>query len=56
MAKISFKAQAFFGEVALRAFVEGEEAPQTLMLSPEQAKSLAKALTRAARAAEKTEG
>ena len=55
MAEIYFKAQAFFGEVALRSLVEGEEAPQTLMLSPEQAKALAKALGKAARAAEKKE-
>ena len=55
MAQIFFKAQAFFGEVALRSLVEGEEGPQTLMLSPDQARALAKALTKAARAAEKTE-
>jgi len=50
-----FKAQAFFGEVALRVIVEGEGENLNLSISPEQAKALSKALGKAARAAEKNE-
>ena len=48
------KANAFFDQVALRIVGEGE--PIDFSISPEQAKALAKALTKAAKAAEKTEG
>lgn len=46
------KANAFFGQVALRVVGEGE--PIDFSISPEQARALAKALTKAAKAAEKS--
>lgn len=46
------KANAFFDQVALRVVGEGE--PVDFSISPEQARALAKALTKAAKAAEKS--
>lgn len=48
------KANAFFDQVALRVVGEGE--PIDFAISPEQARALAKALSKAAKAAEKSEG
>ena len=49
------KAHPFFGQVALRVVIEGEAEQVDVSMSPEQAKALAKQITKAARAVEKGE-
>jgi hypothetical protein len=50
-----FAAAPLFGDVIFRVSKLEDDTTQTFNLSPEQAKSLAKALGKAARAAEKKE-
>ena len=49
-------ASPFFGQVALRVVMENEHEEVIVSILPEQAMALAKALTRAARAAHETQG
>jgi hypothetical protein len=52
MEKALFAAAPMFGDVIFRVLKLEDDTTQTFNLSPEQAKSLAKALGKAARAAE----
>jgi hypothetical protein len=56
MEKALFAAAPMCGDVIFRVLKLEDDTTQTFNLSPEQAKSLAKALGKAARAVEKTEG